>query len=87
MPKYSYRCTECTEEIEHYHSMNEVLVDCPACDAPGAMIKLPSKFSSFREKQDDKKVGDLVQEAIKENFEELQSQKQELRNNFYEPNE
>jgi hypothetical protein len=66
--------------------MSETLEDCPKCSTSGSLIKAPSKFSSFREEQSNKKVGDLVQEAIKENFEELQSQKQELRNNFYEPN-
>ena len=84
MPKYSYRCEQCTEEVEHYHSMNDVLVDCPICEAANSMVRLPSRFSLFKDNKESK-VGDLVRASIMENQEELQQEKERLRKVFYEP--
>jgi len=85
MPKYSYRCDECTEEVEHYHSMSETLNDCPLCDSPNSMVRLPSRFSLFKDNKESK-VGDLVRASIMENQEELQQEKERLRKVIYEPN-
>lgn len=85
MPKYSYRCDECAEEIEHYHSMNETLADCPACEALNSMTRLPSRFSLFKDNKENK-VGDLVRATIMENQEELQQEKERLKKAIYEPN-
>ncbi len=65
--------------------MNDTLADCPVCDSIGSMVKLPSRFSLFKENKESK-TGDLVRAAIAENQEELQQEKQRLKNAFYEPN-
>ena len=66
--------------------MTEKISDCPSCSTTESMIKVLSKLSLFK-KQKNKKTGDLVKKTIRENFEELQKEKEELKNNFYEPSE
>tara|TARA_R110002020_G_scaffold418577_1_gene627791 strand:- start:187 stop:447 length:261 start_codon:yes stop_codon:yes gene_type:complete len=86
MPKYSYKCLVCEKEADFYHSMTDKISDCSSCGSTETMSKLPSKFTLFNNKKQSK-TGDLVNAAIAENQEELQQEKEKLRNTFYEPNE
>lgn len=86
MPKYSYKCSVCEEENDFYHSMSEKIEDCPLCGGKETMVKMPSRFSVFKQ-QKESKTGDLVKAAIAENQEELKEEKERLRNIFYESDE
>lgn len=86
MPKYSYKCNVCEKKFDFYHSMTETILDCSSCSSIECMIKLPSKFLLFKQ-QKQKKTGGIVDAAIKDFREELQQEKEELRNKFYESDE
>ena len=86
MPKYSYKCIQCDNIITIYHSIGDKKTDCDACETPGTLKRLPSKFSlSIQEKKS--KVGDLVKHSIEEFGKELEQEKEKLRNEFFHPDE
>ena len=86
MPRYRYMCNECTLTFTLVHGINEVLVDCPKCDATQSMEKLLSTpiiiKSDIQISQD--KVGELTKEYIEENRRILQEQIKEARSEDYE---
>lgn len=86
MPKYSYKCSFCEEESDFYHSMSEKIADCSLCGSKETMVKMPSRFSLFKQ-QKESKTGDLVKAAIAENQQELKQEKEKLRKIFYETDE
>ena len=87
MPKYFYICTNCHDKFSFYHDMNEQKHDCLTCDDLDTLKKVPSSFSYNTEKDDDKKVGEVVQNTIKELHDELEQQKNELKDEYYKTNE
>jgi putative FmdB family regulatory protein len=86
MPRYRYMCNECTLTFTLVHGINEVLVDCPKCDATQSMEKLLSTpiiiKSDIQISQD--KVGELTKEYIEENRRILQEQIKEAKSEDYE---
>ena len=86
MPKYFYICSDCQSEISFYHSMSEKMTDCTLCGCVGSLTKKPSSFSLNKQKKD-KKVGDLVKESIEGFRQDLDQEKEKVKNEFYEPNE
>ena len=87
MPKYFYICTSCDNKFSFYHNMNEQKNDCSACGHTDALKKIPSSFSYNIEKENNKKVGEVVQSTIKELYDELEQQKNELKDEYYKTNE
>ena len=87
MPKYFYICTNCNDKFNFYHGMNEQKDDCSACGQSNVLKKIPSSFSHNIEKESNKKVGEVVQSTIKEIYDELEQQKNELKDECYKPNE
>ena len=86
MPKYSYKCGQCGDIFAIYHSISDKKTDCNICEVPGSLQRLPSKFNlNIQEKSN--KVGDLVKHSIKEFEEELNQEKEKLRNEFFYPDE
>jgi len=86
MPKYSYKCIQCSDVMTIYHSISDKKTDCSACEAPDSLQRLPSKFSlNIQEKNS--KVGDLVRHSIDEFAKELEQEKENLRNEFFNPDE
>ena len=86
MPKYSYKCSRCDETITLYHSINDVISDCDLCESKSTLQRLPSKFTLFKDAKQ-AKVGSLVRRSIKAFREELKQEKEELKNEFFEPDE
>ncbi len=86
MPRYRYMCNECTLTFTLVHGINEVLVDCPKCDATQSMEKLLSTpiiiKSDIQISQN--KVGELTKEYIEENRKILQEQIKEAKSEDYE---
>ena len=86
MPKYFYICADCESEISFYHSMSEKMTDCTLCGSMGSLTKKPSNFSLNKQKKE-KKVGDLVKESIEGFRQDLNQEKEKIRNEFYDPDE
>ena len=68
MPKYCYKCTECSGEYEVRHSITERLHDCLECGSEESLIRIPQLTNFVRKQQSsEKKSGSLVKEYIEEN--------------------
>ena len=86
MPKYFYRCTDCENEFEIYHSIKECLKYCDQCELE-TLIRVPSLVFTKVTKQDlktKKVVGSVVKEFIEDEKEQLQSEKQTLKKETFE---
>tara|TARA_Y100000310_G_C20272947_1_gene618902 strand:+ start:170 stop:433 length:264 start_codon:yes stop_codon:yes gene_type:complete len=83
MPKYFYKCLGCETVSEFYHSMNEIKEDCTACNLNGVLRKIPSKISSLNIIEGNRKVGSIVKQSIETFREDLEDEKQKLKNGFY----
>ena len=86
MPRYRYMCNECTLTFTLVHGINEVLVDCPKCDATQSMEKLLSTPIIMKNdiEINKNKVGELTKEYIEENRRILQEQIKEAKSEDYE---
>ena len=86
MPRYRYMCNECTLTFTLVHGINEVLVDCPKCDATQSMEKLLSTPIIIKSdiQISQAKVGELTKEYIEENRRILQEQIKEAKSEDYE---
>tara|TARA_R100001082_G_scaffold100469_1_gene69613 strand:+ start:281 stop:541 length:261 start_codon:yes stop_codon:yes gene_type:complete len=84
MPKYFYICSSCSTVSSFYHSMSEEMSDCPACKKEGSLRKKPSSFFFSSEEEGPAKVGQVVKESIEEFKQELESQKNELKEEYNE---
>jgi|TARA_R110000824_G_scaffold51476_3_gene143593 hypothetical protein len=87
MPKYFYFCSTCEVKIGLYHSMNDVVEDCPECNNRECLKKIPSYFSIKNTLDDKKETGELVKESIEEFKEDLQNQKEKLKTEFIKHDE
>ena len=85
MPRYFYKCKSCQVLLSIHHPMSVQAEDCSECGAENSLIKKPSFFSIDENQKTNCKVGDVVKKSISELKEELQQDKQELKENFYEP--
>ena len=87
MPKYSYRCNECGDAFEIFHSIKQKETDCSACAHSGSLERIPFIPLSVTKKYNNKeeKPGRLTEEFIKDATEELKQEKRELKKEVYEP--
>jgi len=94
MPIYSYKCKKCGEIFESRHSMAlepENCEDLPDkdCEDSGKISKdysSPITTKGTRDFQEsEKEEGDLVEEAIEENREELNEKKRKMRREELDP--
>ena len=86
MPKYSYKCSQCDEITIIYHKINDIKTDCDICKSESVLKRIPSRFMLF-DKKKDHKTGSVVNNSIKEFREDLEQEKQELRDEFFNPDE
>ena len=86
MPKYSYKCLECNNINVFYHSIDDKKTDCNACETMDSLKRLPSKFNLYKQEKNNK-VGNLVNQSIKEFREDLELEKGKLRNELFDPDE
>ena len=80
MPSYSYRCVECMSQFTAFHyGFNEGA----RCSCGSTLCeRIPSvgfSVGGVEKEQEKSKVGDKVEEFIKETKEELKNQKQKLK--------
>ena len=84
MPRYSYKCQECTLEFDAFHSFSESAI-CPECSSllckriPSVgFVVFGASDTTANKKQ---KVGQKVNDLIKEAKEELKEQRKTLEEN------
>ena len=82
MPRYSYKCSVCGEILEYFHSMSETKEDCEKCGEKQTLKKIPSQVNLVK-LNTEKKVGSLVKKSIEEFRQDLEQEKENLRNEFY----
>ena len=75
MPKYNYRCLECGREFDLYHSMFESIDRCIICEAE-MVERIPSLSFSVSKTN---KAGKLVNEFINDAKQEMEIEKQKLK--------
>lgn len=78
MPTYIYHCYECEGEFKIRHGMKESCDECDWCGSPN-LVRVPSNFSTLQTHEKKEKVGDLVNDFIKDSKHELDQQKEGLR--------
>ena len=86
MPKYSYKCIQCSCITSYYHSIKDTKTDCTECETEGSLKRQPSKFNLYKQEKSNK-VGGLVNKSIEEFGDELRQEKEKLRNEFFDPDE
>ena len=81
MPRYSYTCTKCENQIEAFHPSDERLSFCEHCQEDS--LKKVLSIPTIIKKNDinpstNRKVGDIVKEKIEEFRQDLKQQKQDI---------
>jgi putative FmdB family regulatory protein len=87
MPKYFYCCNICEAKFDIYHSMSETKEDCPKCKKEKSLKKLPSNFNIKKDKSLTAQTGHVVKQSIQDFKEDLEEQKEQLKERFFEENE
>ena len=86
MPRYKYRCSRCEISKVVFHAISETIDNCDECDGVDTMQKLVSTPHIKKEIPLEKdKVGEITKEHIEANREILEQQKQEAKEENYEP--
>jgi putative FmdB family regulatory protein len=85
MPKYAYRCDECENEFEIYHSISDKLKDCKSCNSIQSLIRIPSVTISVVKKDNKLKIGEVVNSHIEDARQELKKEKEKLKKVTYKP--
>jgi putative FmdB family regulatory protein len=80
MPKYNYKCSDCKEDFEVYHSMFEPLGECVLCGSKNVAKQLSNFFSVANTK----KAGSLVREFIEETKKEVSAEKGKLLDDYHD---
>ena len=57
------------------------------CETANSLERIPSKFLFFKEEEENNKIGSLVKQSIEESKEELDQEKQRLKNELFIPDE
>jgi len=83
MPRYSYICQQCENQIEAFHSSDERLSFCDKCetDSLKKVLSIPTIIKNNNvNSSTNRKVGDIVKEKIEEFRQDLKEQKKEVLN-------
>ena len=83
MPKYFYLCENCNKRFTSYHGMEETEDSCPVCNTEHLLKKIPSFFSIKGNDAQPMKTGQVVKDSIEAFKEDLQEQKNKIKNEVY----
>ena len=83
MPEYNYKCNDCSAVLKKEHGMKELLKECPACDSPVGLKRMPSNFLLNSSKKEEK-VGDLVKRSIEGLRRDLDEEKKSLKETYHD---
>ena len=87
MPRYRYLCESCKHVQIIFHRINEKAQGCKFCNSQNKMKKLLTTPNIVVDNNADSimEVGELTNEYIESNREILEQQKQEAKEETYEP--
>jgi len=85
MPRYSYKCEDCDEISNVFHSLDDILKECPKCESKNLNKLLSTITIINKEKNNKQQIGQITQEYILANKEILKNQKKEAKEEEYEP--
>ena len=87
MPRYRYMCEECGFEQMKFHLISESpKYFCSVCYVPAEMYRALTTPQIMKEEpQGPTKIGQLTKEYIESNKEILKNQKEEAKEEEYEP--
>ncbi len=86
MPKYVYQCSGCNMLFEVVHSFNEVLQTCSQisdhceCDPQSEIVRIPQNINYITKQEKKARVGQVVDEHIKNAKDEVKTYKKEMTN-------
>tara|TARA_Y100000310_G_C20304033_1_gene633133 strand:+ start:17 stop:259 length:243 start_codon:yes stop_codon:yes gene_type:complete len=80
MPKYIYKCEECEEVFEVFHSITEKLETC-TCESQGSLTRIPSIPIMLTKNNS----GKIVKEYIEDTKREVEQEKRKIKTEEYEP--
>ena len=78
MPRYVYRCDNCTEMSVILHLSDEEPSECPECNLEGCLVKVLTSFTTPNKSAVNPKVGQITEEFIQEAKQDLGQQKDQL---------
>lgn len=87
LPKYVYYCKNCESDFEVRHSLKETFTICKICDEEGTLERKPSSILLSKKTTDfeqNSAPGQLVKQAIEEAKQDIQSEKDRLKNRNYQ---
>ncbi len=80
MPVYTYRCDECDSIFEIFHLMSETCDTCSLCGSSENLERIPSMLiGKIDTTPKQKKVGDLVEDHIKQARKDLIKEKKSIK--------
>jgi len=85
MPKYHFKCNDCTREWWQWLSISQSDLDsCPHCNH-GPPIKIPSAFSTGGSTTTERKqIGEVVEQSIIDSKKELEEEIKDMKNKLYD---
>lgn len=86
MPRYSYKCSNCSDVMTFSHGINDRKTDCARCGSEGTLRRLPSRFTLAKE-ESSSEVGSIVKRSIEEFKEDLDRDKERLKSELFDPDE
>lgn len=80
MPTYIYKCTQCEEIFEYFHSYKVKMITCEACgsDALSKLLNTPINIAKHLSNKKSS-PGKIVKQTIEETKEEMKKEKEKLR--------
>jgi len=81
MPRYDYRCSECSSVFTARHSIKETINECKECGSEDTVEKIPTSFLAIKKQE----AGKLVQTHIEEFKQDLRQEKKDLQSQEYKP--
>jgi len=79
VPKYAYKCKECDHAFEAVHGMFMKLRNCDECGTDGSLFRIPSASFTANMPSKDDKPGQIVKDFIEEAREEVQKEKERMK--------
>jgi len=86
MPKYIYKCSECSDSFEVIHSFGESVETClqinneSKCSPDSTVERVPQFMNLVKKQEKDVQVGQVVSEHIEEAKKEVEEYKEEMKN-------
>ena len=85
MPKYAYKCSDCTKEFVVKHSLKDKQTKCILCDSENALTRLPNtSYISIKPIEKEANVGDVTKRSIEDFGRDLKEEKQRLKERDYD---